>query len=811
MKSNVSGNVILAVALFLLLILCCTLFVTTETKVASAAEIKPFVVEADLEYTNTICELDNMYRPIGVGYVYDSKGNIINCGSDVNLEAHEFNANGSFSKVSCYVRHKEYYKRNRRTNVTEYASNYFNRVNITAGKYYKIKIQTNKDIINDSWSGGVEGVSGSNSRIGKGAIFYRINEYNSNGTYQLGAWTKLYDIFRSSQNYYLGLQINHTCDLEIINVYEKYVEGAYYNLRQEFKICFRDSNAFVFTQEVNTNSELTRTYSVSEATTNHGFYITPSGYMDVSINYNGGGYVNYTFAQLEHKSFVDDGVYDIKFFIEGNNSTYTHTIVVDKAMPSIILGQYECTENYEHIYNGYFYCDTDSPLTISWPEDEDVAPISVKIRQSDGTYTDVSMGDVFSAGSYSFYITKNYTHQVLGLFMDVIIDNFTPVYNYDLLLNGEQYSMQPNRFSTRYYGVSLTDSGQTVNFGYAAKEDALTKGYSYEWDKQVVVNPDGTYSYRGTTYANNALVTAAINDYVLANYYFENRDLSDNNTTVLETSLQSQTLYLNGFRFMYQDNPVYSQSVRMFKATAGFPTLDDNVKSVLRDENNPNVLTILYGQEVGAQLVNTGKYYILETNCFGNEYFYEAIYVATNTTEMTLTYDDINGIEHTTVIDSAFSSLLQGTQFDIISITNEFDEFATVKIVNADGSFHKILVAGDNCSLTLAGEYTLTFIDRNGNTFVKTLSIVQPQVMLIGVENSGTADNDVTISLEGGYTITGFFVNGVQGETSAFELNPENQRYEYVVEQSAVMQQVVLFVSYPSGQSYTIAFTVNSI
>lgn len=799
----------LAAVIIMFAIMCVALFTFRgETQVVSAEENPSRVIESGLEFSNTLCNLDNGFIPYNEEFKRDSHGNTINSGGDINLEVHEFTSGNTFYTTKCYVRHKKYLCRNIRTNAISAGTNYYNKVIVDSGYVCKIKIQTNRDIVDDSWEGGVYGVPNSTGKIGKGALFYRINTYDENGNYVTGNWMNIFNLFGNSTNYYLPFQINGECDLEMVNVYEKYVDNQYYNMRQEFMIKFRTPNEGQFIIEKDTGSVLTQNYVTTSASTNKGFMIEPSGFMTVKVSHNGGAVQNYNLAQLKAKQFVENGVYDIEFLSDIETYGRDHRIIVDKTLPGVNVGTEFIGETYEHNYNGKYFIKSDTALNVSWSVGENFVPLTVKKKIGD-ILIDVQQNDVLELGEHTLVVTKNYSLESVTAEIKIEIKAFAADNNYNLLTSGSEYANLPNKFSTRYYGVRLIENGKTVNYGYSTKQAALEKGMSYEYENEVTENADGTYLYRGVTFPDNASMTAVINQYVQANYYFENRDLTDTNTTMLDASLKQQTVYLNGFRFTYGSNPAYSNSVRMIKSTESFPTLDATVKSILRDVENANVINIQYETDLNNQLSETGRYFIRETNCFGAEYFYEAIYVAENCTTATIVYSNTSGIPTSTILDCNSVITLQGSNFNISAIENVWDEFATIKITNFTNTINKILVAGDTFQITEEGTYQLRFIDRNGFEFTKTLMVSLPDVELKGVENGGTADNNVTISLKNGYTLTAFYVNGAALPSTSFVLNADTQRYEYTIMQTDIAQEVVLLVNYGNDISYQIGFTVS--
>ena len=237
--------------------------------------------------------------------------------------------------------------------------------------------------------------------------------------------------------------------------------------------------------------------------------------------------------------------------------------------------------------------------------------------------------------------------------------------------------------------------------------------------------------------------------------------------------------------------------------------MDADVKSILRDTANKSVINITYGKTVDSQLTESGKYYIRETNIFGNEHFYEAYYVASNVTSADISYYDANGILKTGSISSGSANPSGITSLHISNIKNALDQYATIKITNTAKTVNKILVVGDEYTLTEAGTYTLLFIDRNGKQFTKTVTITNPNFVLNGVENSGTANNDVTISLKSGYTVVTFVDGGEPLSGDVFKLNSKTQRYEYTVRQSAEEKDVVLIVKY-GNETIQIGFSMTA-
>ena len=791
---------ILPISLLMLIALIILVGLSTNNIAYASDEISPYTIERGSLYYNPYCDLDNGFVPkLPIEMVNDVNGKIINI-TEVHMDV-VYN-NSTSSTVYTYAKPKQHIKYNTYT----YVSDCVERITFLGQNYtYDCKFYTNSDIVDDSYSGSIHGVGQAKQRLGKGALFYRVREFvNSSWS----DWTHIYNLFGTNNTVYLNFKITSPCDIEMVNVYElkstKNGKDYYYNLRQEFDIHFRNNDYNLFIVEEDTNSTLSRT-SGNTSYTDKGFKILKDAFKTISVKKDSGNYITYSGDQLDKKSFVENGVYQIKY--TQDSLTYYQTVVVDKREPSINIGGVECNKAYNRLMqiNGVPYkCfSSKNAVALTWDDNTNEVPISVS-KLVNGKYVSIENGEKLNLGNYVIRISKKYTHDTVSFDYYIKIDDFQPNYNYKLLLNGDAYTNKTNRYKTKYYGVKLGG----VNYGFSTKQAALEKGLDYERTNFVTQN-GSSYQYRGKTYANNTTLTSAMNAYVMANYYFENRDLTSNAQTVLQSNLKDDRLYLNGFQFTYNSNPVYSNSVRVLKATDKYTSLDADVKSILRDTANKSVKNLMYSKTVDSQLTESGKYYIRETNIFGNEHFYEAYYVASNVTSADISYYDANGILKTGSITSESTNLSGVTSLHISNIRNAFDQYATIKITNTAKTANKILVVGDQYILTEEGTYTLLFIDRNGKQFTKTVTITNPNFVLNGVENSGTANNDVTISLKSGYTVVAFVDGGESLSEEVFKLNSKTQRYEYILRQGAVEKDVVLIVIY-GNETLQIGFSMTA-
>jgi len=788
-----------ALMLLIVLIICISL---TPNNIAYASDgISPYTIEQGFIYYLPYCDIDNGFIPkLPVAIEKDVNGREIN-DTGVHMDLVRKNNNNIYT--SSYERPKQYLRYNHYTHAYSQDNNYIHNVTLWgAENAFDFRLYTNDDIVDDSYSGYIHGVGNAKQRIGKSALFYRIKE---SATGEWTQWTHVYNLFGSSNSVYLNFAITSPCDIEMVNVYElkatKSRKDYYYNLRQEFEIHFRNEADKLVIVEDGTNTTLSST-SNSISYTDKGFKILNDPFKTISIKKDNGNYM--TNSELDKLSFVENGVYQIKYTQDG--TTYNQTVVVDQSEPSINIGGEVCSSAYDKLLkiNGITYqCfNSKNAVALTWTNNTNKVPITVS-KLENGEYKPIENGERLNLGNYIIKVSKHYTRETISRGYNIIIDNFLPNYNHELLRNGESYTNRPNRFSTRYYGVKINN----VNYGYATQQAALEKGLEYERANFVTQN-GSNFQYRGKTYTSNLSLTSAMNAYVKANYYFENRDLKSGAQTVLQSELKDNRLYLNGFKFEYNSNPVYSNSVRVLKATDKYPNLDADVKSILRDTSNKSVVNIMYEKTVDSQLSAGGKYYIRETNVFGNEYFYEAYYVANNETSASISYYDTNGILKNGSITSGSANISGVTSLHISKITNELDQYATIKITK-DGKTVKILVVGDEYTLTEAGTYTLLFIDRNGKEFTKSVTITNPNFVLNGVVNSGTANNDVTISLKGGYEIEMFVVGGEIISGEVFKLNSKTQRYEYTVQQDKTEKDVVLILKY-GNDTINIGFTINA-
>jgi len=798
---------ILPIVLIMLLLLGVLISLVPNDNIAYAnsSDISPYIIERGALYYNSYCDTDNGFIPkTPIELVYDVNGRIINDASHINLDVQFYYNNAT--TAYCYAKPEDHLRYTTYTRAYSNITNYVNRVDLF-GKDYKFRFYTNyrDEIVDDSYKGNIAGVKNVTTRLGKGAVFYRIKYAENNGWSE---WTEKLNIFGNSSEYYLPITINSDCDIEIVNVYEilSVKDGIkyYYNLRQDFVFKCRKKTYNSFAIENGTGSTLVQSPD-STASTKSGFFINPTSGTTYRIKKDDGAYQNYSSSALVNKTFTDNGVYEINYLDPSAKLYEKQVITVDNRDIDVKINGQLC-EKYKNAIRidgeDYLCFNSTNPLSITWSKYTNGVPIVVSRIQNNQSAS-IKSGDKLNPGTYKIQAVKKYSLTNVIKTYNVFIGDIQPIYNYELLRNGESYTNRPNRFSTRYYGVKLNN----VNYGYATQQAALEKGLEYERSNFVTQN-GSNYQYRGKTYTNNEALTSAMNAYVKANYFFENRDLKSGAQTVLQSELKDNRVYLNGFKFEYNSNPVYSNSVRVLKATDKYPNLDADVKSILRDTSNKSVVNIMYEKTVDSQLSAGGKYYIRETNVFGNEYFYEAYYVANNETSASISYYDTNGILKNGSITSGSANISGVTSLHISKITNELDQYATIKITK-DGKTVKILVVGDEYTLTEAGTYTLLFIDRNGKEFTKSVTITNPNFVLNGVKNTGTANNDVTISLKGGYEIEMFVVGGEIISGEVFKLNSKTQRYEYTVQQDTTEKDVVLILKY-GNDTINIGFSMTA-
>ena len=315
-------------------------------------------------------------------------------------------------------------------------------------------------------------------------------------------------------------------------------------------------------------------------------------------------------------------------------------------------------------------------------------------------------------------------------------------------------------YESRFYGVKIPNSatGKVVTFVYYDEASAYNTAYEYA-RSLVTVSGDG-YLFRGKYYADRASVQSAVNAYskseeLVSISYFDYSDIATyliyggDPTTVLTSDKVTHDVFvfdsstsgynvaaglpfLNDRKYNYLDeNGEIKSAVNHVKFVQVADYESESVELIYEDKKTSYGI-IPYGADAESYLSGknapSGKYKIVEKNAYGENIYY-AIYLkpGDNLTniETTRVY---NSFSQTPILNKKYANVaFTANSFLIKSAENAHDPYGIVKISNTAGEERIYQLAEvDNIKIDTSGEWTVSLIDRLGNTVDFYINIYTP-------------------------------------------------------------------------------------
>lgn len=599
---------------------------------------------------------------------------------------------------------------------------------------------TGNKINYDKWDGDVYSANFGGQEIGKGAIYievYYLDDYGNVKTETASYTNFLNDVKEGSKQELLT--INQECDVRIFFVYEvTNALGTWYdNFRVNCYFSVRNQTNTVYAKTIGPAEEfkdeppaqVAADSDIIEGSTvfngfrldyaGNKFYLTTVYRNNVIIGY-------YNYITIQNVYFTEEGVYEI---VNQNafGETRKFNLMVDRYKPKGTFNNI----HYNYIFSSFTAFEWDMPQGYNYR-----SPVTLEISKDGGPYVPYKSKEIIDqAGFYSIQL-KNEFYTVT--YTIKIIDAVNPVYNY---LNLK--TLKPNNAATKYWGVDILADGETYTYCFAIDKynDALEWSMQNEWLS--VVSDGGKQIYRGQSYNSNEELTPALISFAEKNVNVKYTDIFKENNLILTAGLFSDEIpYLNNFTFT-TESPIFSNKVYYIRQ-------EDYLKITELDlQTAKNIGSIFeYGVSVDKQLDKTGTYLILDTNIYGHTYAFKAYYVNKSQTTAKIVYARNGNYKEIDV--SASNNEMPPTvdSFTIKSIFDKYDPYAIVKVAfEGQNSESKTdyYIAGDTTELyNTAGEYTITFYDRNSNSFEFKVTVKNPlgnQIILEGAEPNATVSN----------------------------------------------------------------------
>ena len=341
--------------------------------------------------------------------------------------------------------------------------------------------------------------------------------------------------------------------------------------------------------------------------------------------------------------------------------------------------------------------------------------------------------DLFSgnveAGSVIHYVIR----------FNILDEGSKPCVNYNKLMSTERVC----DLNTGHYEVVYPTTRGGYIFVCFESEDEAFK-YAYDIEKRFIENKDERIHYKALDNSNEKVVyptetnqnkldlTFAINKYARQNVekayfdatetftyqtYGDGDDLLDSlekmsiadSIRVFPTEEEREKLikrmpYLNKFTFVHVDD---------YDVT--------NVEALCEEDGK--TYSIAFGTPVEQQLSVSSKYTITEKNKYGDEFSYDAYFMAKNETVSSWkVLKDGNESELEVSYDKATDGIINVSADAIFldDIYNKFDDYSIITIsTKSPYNYDLSCQINEAKGLTLykKGEYTIKFVDRTGNSF----------------------------------------------------------------------------------------------
>jgi len=618
---------------------------------------------------------------------------------------------------------------------------------------------TGNKIAYDSYDGDIYGADFQNQEIGFGAVYILETFYDETGNPEYESYYKTNFLTgRNTGEPYLLYSTNGSAERDIsILLFYKVSNGIgswsdYFRVNFDFSIR-NDSNELNFKTigpEKQFENEIPAQNAgvdiANESYVFNGFYIDYMGnqFYTTTVSRNGMRVGIYNFIEIQRVYFSEEGKYEI---INENafGEKRVFCLTVDRYKPKGIFR----TLDYNYIFSGFTIFEWAEPQGYEYR-----SSVAIKISFNGGEFKPFDGGLLNKLGYYQITLSNAF-YDVTYEF--AIVADIKPEYNYLALkaLNGSvtagkyYFSVEGNSGQKRLFSLDNYDVAREYAFSMASL--ALNMG-DY-------ISPE-EYADAINIYAQN-IISIKYYDLNHAGYEFD------------EGIGTKDTLYLNDFTFKNSGSPMFSDKVYYLRQE-DYPYLE---KLDLATALQYNADVFEYDKPVSAQLINSGTYLILDTNIFGKEYSFKAVYVVKNETNITIEYI-YNGFNRSLGANSdesgetgitpngeySFSKTVD--EFALSNFANIYDKYAVVKIsyLNSEIGFLTADYYTANYNLnkvyraatTGTGVYLIECYDRNGFYFSFEINVRTPydnQIILERGSYSIEAEGSSVLFFDNTWTI----------------------------------------------------------
>jgi len=594
----------------------------------------------------------------------------------------------------------------------------------------------------DGWSGDIYGADFDNQKIGLGAIHILFTYYNMDGNPEYDTFYEtdfLVNKRKGEPDLLFTIDENSTkeCDVSIALFYKVSNSigswGDYFRVNFDFSIRNHSTNLnfkaiapeSIYTE--NDPVEIAGADLLNDSCVFNGFYIDYMGNQFYTTTvYRNNIYVGtYNFISVQYVYFSQEGKYEIineNAFFEKQ----TFYLTVDRYKPEGIF----LNIDYNYMFSGWtrfvwiepkgYEYRSSVTLEISYNGGE-YLPYNGEFLQNIGSY-------VISASNAFYTIDYHFT----------IVEYIIPDFNYRELLSFNSLTMPTKFWAVSGYHFNPVTHGEYRLFS----ADDYYEAYNYAL--YLASSDLSIYDYNSEEEYSEAVIMCAESKMSVIYYDFG----IPGNYTFDESIQKGDTLYLNNFTFKNSEGPLYSNKVYYLRQE-DYPFINTlNLSTAMQHAS-----VFEYNVPVREQLLESGTYLILDTNIFGQSYFFKAVYVAKNETVIDIAYS-FNGLSRYLSVKSDASSQAAITpggeysflgtvdEFSLKSLENKYDKYSVIKISYLNLENVRVwdyYIESDNlnkiysAATTGAGIYLIECYDRNGLYFSFEIIVRIPydnQVML---------------------------------------------------------------------------------
>lgn len=380
-------------------------------------------------------------------------------------------------------------------------------------------------------------------------------------------------------------------------------------------------------------------------------------------------------------------------------------------------------------------------------------------------------------------------------------DNYVITFNFEVIakgtapgpvvnqqnLNEYTFNHNPSNSYPVFYGVTYSSASKgNITLAFVDHKSAYEFAYNYE-KGMVEVQEDGSYRYLGSLLVSQKVKYESNWDLTDAIHYFAEQsvqrlcfDMSDDftyttlsqdiidanaNLRILELShsviifaegqaealLSKNTLpILNSKKYSYVVpgiEDVTEKGYNVFKFVKDKNGYDSN--SIIIIDANGRTYDIEYNKSVEEQLIEygcpTGVVTIIEKTIYGDGAEYQAVYLSPNdvTTELNLEEYLADGKKQVTINQSNDGQENVVRAFSLMSIKDELDPFALVKIKHDMKEYFFAIDEVKEEFWSEIGEYEITVVNRLGNSYTYKLKIEEPYYYSINIDGADDGSNKI--------------------------------------------------------------------